>query len=73
MLVIVAEEGRRRNRRGERNTNEGRGGKMRKAIVLSFILLMGLPTLTHAQSAKEALMALKKLEARTQAGISYRD
>ena len=46
---------------------------MRKAIVLFFILLVGLPTLTHAQSAKEALMALKKLQARTQAGISYKD
>ena len=31
------------------------------------------PCISYAQSAKEAFMALKKLEARTQAGISYRD
>jgi hypothetical protein len=46
---------------------------MRKALILFFILLVVMPTLTHAQSAKDALMGLKKLQARTQAGTNYRD
>lgn len=44
-----------------------------KAMTLFFILLVGVPTLSHAQSAKDALMALKKLEARIQGGVTYRD
>ncbi len=46
---------------------------MRKGTVLFFILLLGVPTLTHAQPAKDVLMALKKLQARTQTGINYQD
>jgi hypothetical protein len=46
---------------------------MKRTIILFFILFMGIPALTHAQSAKDALMALKKLEARCQGGISYND
>jgi len=56
----------------EKAGKEG-GRKMRKGMVLFFILSLGVPTLTHAQSAKDALMGLKKLQARTQAGISYKD
>jgi hypothetical protein len=46
---------------------------MRKAMILFFALLVAIPTLSHAQSAKDALMGLKKIQARTQAGISYND
>jgi hypothetical protein len=35
--------------------------------------LIALPSFVFAQSAKDAVRALKKLEARCQAGISYRD
>lgn len=37
-----------------------------------FFLIAG-PTMSYAQLAKDAIMALKKLEARTEVGISYRD
>lgn len=56
---------------GGETEKEG-GREMRKGMVI-FLLLLGIPTLTHAQSAKDALMGLKKLQARTQAGISYND
>ena len=36
-------------------------------------LLIAGPTMSYAQSAKDAIMALKKLEARTEVGISYQD
>lgn len=45
---------------------------MKKLAVLLFILV-SLPTLAFADSAKDALRALKKLEARCSAGVSYRD
>jgi hypothetical protein len=48
--------------------------------MIQLLIIMGLaipilltPCLSDAQSAKEAFMALKKLEARTQVGVSYRD
>jgi hypothetical protein len=47
---------------------------MKKLIIASVVLaltLMAIPA--FAQSAKEAVMALKNLEARCQAGISYLD
>lgn len=45
---------------------------MRK--ILFTVMIIGLTaSATYAQSAKEAIMALKKMEARTQSGISYRD
>jgi hypothetical protein len=45
------------------------------AVITIFLTccLLALPEGAFAQSAKEAVMALKKLEARVQAGISYRD
>jgi hypothetical protein len=58
----------------EGNAAQGKGdGKMKRTIVLFLILSMGIPASTHAQSAKDALMALEKLEARCQGGISYSD
>jgi len=42
-------------------------------MVLSFILLLGMPALTHAQSAKDAVMALRILQGKTQEGIVYKD
>ena len=47
---------------------------MKKAVITSAVIafmLMSIPA--FAQSAKEAVMALKKMEARVQSGISYRD
>lgn len=46
---------------------------MKRAMILFFLLFMGMPASTHAQSAKDALMALRKLEARCQGGMSYND
>lgn len=40
---------------------------------LMFFVLMLITIPAHAQPAKDAIMALKKLEARVQAGISYRE
>jgi hypothetical protein len=42
-------------------------------IIALISALLLFPPLTFSQSAKEALIALKKLEARCEAGISYRD
>lgn len=42
-------------------------------LILAVILLGGSVQTVQAQSAKGALLALKKLEARCQVGISYRD
>jgi hypothetical protein len=49
---------------------------MKRAIICILVLLPGLVLLAgtaNAQSSKDAYKALKKLEARTQAGISYKD
>lgn len=43
---------------------------LRLSLVIFFVFVCGH---AYAQSAKEAVMALKRLEARVQAGISYRD
>lgn len=48
-------------------------GIMRKGMALLFILMLGVPALSHAQSANDALRALRKLEAQTKTGLSYRD
>lgn len=40
--------------------------------ILIFILFL-TPSITFGQSAKDAIMALKKLEARVEIGISYKD
>jgi len=52
-----------------------REGEMRKYLPVSavFILAIMISIPAHAQSAKEAIMGLKKLQARCQSGISYRD
>jgi len=44
---------------------------MRKLFIIVSLVLF--PSLVFAQSAKDAVRALKKLEARCQAGISYKD
>lgn len=48
---------------------------MRKYLLVSlvFILAIMISIPTYAQSAKEAVMGLKKLQARCQSGILYRD
>jgi hypothetical protein len=46
---------------------------MKRAFVVIFVILFGFVGLAYAQSAKDAYKALKKLEVRTQAGVSYRD
>ena len=45
---------------------------MKKISCIAMLLLL-IPIIVHAQSAKEAIMALKRLEARVQAGIKFRD
>jgi hypothetical protein len=45
----------------------------RYALSIACLVIMALPTIAIAQSAKEAFLALKKMEARIQAGISVRD
>jgi hypothetical protein len=57
---------------GEETEKEG-GRRMRKGMVLFFILLICVPTLTHGRSEKDAVLALKKLQAKIQEGISYMD
>lgn len=48
---------------------------MKKTVVIVFMLIVSimLSAPAYAQSAKEAVMGLKKLQARCQSGISYRD
>lgn len=47
---------------------------MKKLFITVMVIGLTFTTITaFAQSAKEAIMALKKLEARCQTGISYRD
>lgn len=46
---------------------------MRRFAMLFIMLATFFPLNVHAQSSKDAYKALKKLEARTQTGISYRD
>jgi hypothetical protein len=48
---------------------------MKKLLLLAMALglLVGLSSICYAQSAKEAVRALPKLQARVEAGISYRD
>jgi len=43
------------------------------AILIFFIISIMIPISVHAQTAKDAILALKKLEAKIQVGISYRD
>jgi hypothetical protein len=45
---------------------------MKKIFLFSVILIL-ISGIAYAQSAKEALRGLKKLEAKCQSGISYRD
>lgn len=45
----------------------------RHVISIACLFIIALPTIAIAQSAKEAFIALKKMEARLQAGISVRD
>ena len=40
--------------------------------ILCFIILL-IPIFAYADNTKDAVMALKKMEARVQSGISYRD
>jgi len=42
-------------------------------LIICFLFLITLPGFVFGQSAKEAVRTLKKLEARVQVGISYRD
>ena len=73
LLRLATREDHRVRRREETEGEEGEGiREMRKAAILFITLLVGLPTLSHAQSAKDALMGLKKIQARTQAR-SYND
>ncbi len=44
-----------------------------KRALIFWVFLILISNIAHAQSAKEAIMGLKKLEARCQSGISYRD
>jgi hypothetical protein len=48
---------------------------MKKLLLLAMALglFVELPNICHAQSAKEAVRALQKLQARIEIGISYRD
>jgi hypothetical protein len=46
---------------------------VRKLLSLTLIIIIGIPGISFAKSAKEALKELKKIEARTETGISYRD
>lgn len=46
---------------------------MKKLLPISIIMIFWFAGIAHAQSAKEALEALKKLESRVQVGISYKD
>lgn len=43
------------------------------SLLLFSIFIFSIPSVCFSQSAKDALKALKKLEAKTQVGISYRD
>lgn len=46
----------------------------KKVFIIVLVIALTFTTITaFAQSAKEAIMALKKLQARIQSGISYRD
>jgi hypothetical protein len=44
-----------------------------KLSVFFFLIFVSMPSFSFAQSAKEALMALKKLQAKIQIGISYKE
>lgn len=46
---------------------------MKRYFIVLLLICFGLPDIATAQSAKEAVLALKKLEARVQSGVSYRD
>ncbi|MBM4300780.1 MAG: restriction endonuclease subunit S [Deltaproteobacteria bacterium] len=46
---------------------------MKKLLPISIILIFWFAGIANAQSAKEAIEALKKLESRVQVGISYKD
>jgi len=48
---------------------------MKKYLIIIFMVFISIvfSNPSHAQSAKEAVMALEKLDARCQSGISYRD
>jgi|YelNatPaOPRAMG01_1025707.scaffolds.fasta_scaffold76262_2 hypothetical protein len=46
---------------------------MKKLLPISIIMMFWFAGIANAQSAKEAIEALKKLESRVQVGISYKD
>lgn len=46
---------------------------MKKLIMLAMVLGLLVSNVCYAQSAKEAVRALQKLQARVEVGISYRD
>lgn len=46
---------------------------MKKLIVLAMVIGLLISNICYAQSAKEAVRALQKLQVRTEVGISYRD
>lgn len=46
---------------------------MNRMLSIALIIFMGLPGVAFGQSAKDAVKALKKLEARTETGINYKD
>jgi len=46
---------------------------MKKMLSVILIMLFGSVGLAYGQSAKEAFKALKKVEARTETGVSYKD
>ncbi len=46
---------------------------MRRILSITLIIFMGLTGVAFGQSAKDAVKALKKLEAKTETGINYKD
>jgi hypothetical protein len=46
---------------------------MRRILSITLIIFMGLNGVAFGQSAKDAVKALKKLEAKTETGINYKD
>ena len=46
---------------------------MKKLIVLAMVIGLLISNICYAQSAKDAVRALQKFQARIEVGISYRD
>jgi len=46
---------------------------MKRVFILLFLLVLWFPLTVNAQSSKDAYKALKKLEAKIQTGISYKE